>query len=75
MTCKKPGGTSHFKILKQRNLTRWLLSVKHIIKIIHKGDQANQEAMSKTKELVWSSQVMDQWMNEKEKIFNSLLED
>ena len=42
--------------------------------IIHKEDQANQEAMSKVKELLWSSQVLNQWINEKGKIFNSLLE-
>ena len=50
------------------------LNKKHAIKIIHKEDQANQEAMSKVKELLWSSQVLNQWINEKGKIFNSLLE-
>ena len=43
--------------------------------MIQKGDQAHQEAMRKIKELIQSSHDKDQWMKEKEKILNTILED
>tara|TARA_E500000331_G_C17167214_1_gene674403 strand:- start:660 stop:896 length:237 start_codon:yes stop_codon:yes gene_type:complete len=75
MTCKQLGGACHFKIQAENFNDMAALSRKLALEMIQKGDQAHQEAMHKMKELVQSSHAMDQWIKEKEKIFNTLLED
>ena len=75
MTCKQLGGACHFKIQAENFSDMAALSRKHALEMIQKGDQAHQEAMRKMKELMQSSHAMEQWMKEKEKIFNTLLED
>ena len=75
MTCKQLGGACHFKIQAENFNDMAALSRKLALEMIQKGDQAHREAMHKMKELVQSSHAMDQWIKEKEKIFNTLLED
>ena len=75
MTCDHLGGACHFKIQAENFSDMAALSRKHALEMIQKGDQAHQEAMRKMKELMQSSHAIDQWMKEKEKIFNTLLED
>ena len=70
MTCKQLGGACHFKIQAENFSDMAALSRKHALEMIQKGDQAHQEAMRKMKELMQSSHAIDQWMKEKEKIFN-----
>ena len=74
MTCEQLGGACHFKIQAENFSDMAALSRKHALEMIQKGDQAHQEAMRKMKELMQSSHAIDQWMKEKEKIFNTLLE-
>ena len=75
MTSNQLGGACHFKIEAENFNDMAALSRKHALEMIQKGDQAHQEAMHKMKELMQSSHAMEQWMKEKEKIFNTLLED
>lgn len=72
MTCKQLGGACDEKFTAETFKEIAHLSRTHGMEMYQKGDEAHIKAMSAMQELMSEPGAMDEWMIEKEKLFNDL---
>lgn len=75
VTCKQLGGACNliFKATTFKEVAS--LSQQHAMEMAKANDQAHLDAMKKMQLLMNDSQSMQQWMKDKEEMFNSLPDD
>lgn len=75
VTCKQLGGACKlvFKAATFKEVAS--LSQQHAMEMAKANDQAHLDAMKKMQLLMNDSQSMQQWMKDKEEMFNSLPDD
>lgn len=72
MTCKQLGGACDVKFHAGTFKEMAELSKNHGMEMFQKGDKEHLEAMNKMKEIMNSSEAMQEWFQNKRKEFDSL---
>jgi len=72
VTCKQLGGACDQEFSAETFEEIAKMSKDHGMEMFHKGDEAHIEAMKKMASLMKNSEDMQNWMEEKRKLFDSL---
>lgn len=75
MTCRQLGGACDEKFTAETFKEIAQLSRDHGMEMFQKGDEDHIEAINAMQELMTQPGAMEEWMIEKEKLFNDLAED
>jgi hypothetical protein len=75
MTCKQLGGVCDLEFKAETFEEMAEISRKHGIEMYEKGDEEHIKVMDKMRESMNYPEVVEKWMKEKQKEFDSLPED